>query len=514
MRAIVIIGGVLSGIGKGTIAGSISRILKEAGLSVIPIKVESHLNVDASSIGPYEHGEVYILGDGTEGDLDLGTYERLLGEDLDWRSYLTAGEVIYKFLKEEREGRIYGRIFRLVPDISEKIKDEIKRRGSGKDVVVIEIGGIIEEVENFFLMDAIRRLRKEVEMMIIHVSYSPSLGELGENRIEPVEGSVYSLRYYGLDPDLLIIRSENPIDEKSLEEVKRRTGIKDVISIPKLSISYEMPVFLVKKGINKILERFLKRKIDSYPKFFEDFSNRIKNGREIKVLIAGKYVRFKDAYESLIDAVYSAASHLNLNPKIIYVDTTKLDEIPRNFDCIIVGGGVGKEGTEGMIKIIKYSRERKIPVLGICFGMQFMVVEFARNVLGLKDANTTEVDPKTKNPVVDIIFGEREQPIHLSFRKGIKEVLIKKGTKLYEVYEKDLVFEKHRHKYGVNLDYVEILEKNGMKISAYSRDGKIAEAVELEGHPFFVGVQYHPEYRSKPEKPHPIFISLLKNSIK
>ncbi|KLO22402.1 CTP synthetase [Marinitoga sp. 1197] len=516
-KYIVITGGVLSGIGKGIVSASIGRILKDSGIKVNSLKIDPYLNVDAGTMNPNQHGEVFVTDDGYEADLDLGHYERFLGINMKRYNNITAGQVFKSIIEKEREGKYLGATVQMVPHVTEEIKNRIKNIDT--DLLIIEIGGTVGDIEGEIFLEAVRELSLEEgieNFFFIHVTFVPYLSVTNEFKTKPTQQSVQQLRKIGIHPDMLIIRTEKSIDSNSLDKIALFAGVnrKHVINLPDVDNVYEVPEKLYNIGVQHIIAENLNLKIDNKLNW-----NYPKNFLPIKIALVGKYLGTDDAYKSIIESIFLCGAE---KPELI--DSQQIEDLTEEetkellsrYDGIIIPGGFGKRGIEGKIKAVKIARENKIPIFGICLGMQIMVIEFARNIGKLKNANSYEFDPTTPYPVIDIME-EQKKILKLggTMRLGAQKTLILKNTKLYEIYKTDIVFERHRHRYEVNLEkfrnlFVYSEEKNIDNKLIISAKSDFVEAVELRNHPFFIGVQFHPELKSKVGSPHPIFKAFIK----
>lgn len=516
-KYVIVTGGVLSGIGKGIFSASLARLMKEYGVDVNVLKIDPYLNVDAGTMNPNQHGEVFVTEDGYEADLDLGHYERFLGRDMTRQNNMTAGQVYLRVIEKERQGKYLGNTVQIVPHLTEEIKDRI--RALEAELLVIEIGGTVGDIEGEVFLEAVRELQMEEgkeNFLFAHVTYVPYLRTTNEFKTKPTQQSVQLLRRIGITPDMVIVRSEFPLDVPSMNKVALFSGVpRDfVINLPDTKNVYEVPEILRDMGLHEKIASKLNVELKksafnwSYPKAFKPY----------RIALVGKYLGTDDAYKSIIESVFLTGIE-----KPTVVDSQMLEEmndeeikkVLNEYDALIIPGGFGRRGVEGKIKAIKYARENKKPLLGICLGMQLMVIEFARNVFGYKEANSTEFDPNTPYPVVDLME-EQKRILKLggTMRLGAQKVKIFPKTKLYEVYGGvEEVSERHRHRYEANEEaFPELFKKpgeEGYKLVVSAKSDFI-EAVELEDHPFFVGVQFHPEYKSKVGAPHPIFVYLRK----
>ncbi len=529
MKYIFVSGGVISGIGKGIATASIGLLLKSAGYKVIPLKMDPYLNVDAGTMNPIEHGEVFVLDDGTETDQDLGHYERYLGESLNKNSIATQGSIYLSVIQKERNLEYDGASVDVVTYVTEEIIRRIKEAGRSKnaDIVLVEIGGTAGEYQNVLFLEANRqlKLKKHDDVAHIHVTYLPIPGSLGEMKSKPAQMSVRDLNAVGIQPDIILARAEKPLDLSRIKKLAISTGLEaeDIISAPDVKNVYSVPLKFEEQGLTeRILSKVgLKRKqsdLKDWKRFVEDSE---KGGKSIKIGIVGKYFTsgdfsLMDSYISVIEAIKHACFKIGVKPEITWIDASKLEGNPgqlAKFDGVIVPGGFGARDVEGKIKAVQYARENNIPYLGLCYGMQLAVVEFCRNVLGIKDAHTEEVDPETKNPVIHIMPEQVKMLLKRDYggtmRLGAWEAELKAGSKIRALYGKEKVSERHRHRYEVNNEYRSRLEKAGFKVVGQSPDNRLVEIMELEGHPFFAGSQFHPELKSRPLDPHPMFLGFI-----
>ncbi len=526
-------GGVISGIGKGTVAASIGRILKSKGFSVTAIKIDPYLNFDAGTLRPTEHGEVFVTEDGGEIDEDLGHYERFIDITLTKEHNITTGKIYFSVIEKERKGEYLGKTVEVIPHVTDEIKGRIRdvARRDGADFVIVEIGGTVGEYQNEIYYRAARLMKSEGEkVLFIHVVYLPIPKHLGEMKTKPAQQSVELLGRLGIQPDFIVARAEREIDEVRKRKLSVFCNVKeeDIISAPDLEFSYELPLYFEKQDFgNKILRKVGLEERNSKLEDWEDFVNKLKNaGKKVKIAIVGKYFDvgdfdLSDSYISVIEAVKHACAFNEVKPEIIWINSKEFEkdgknvEMLREFDGIIVPGGFGSSGVEGKILAIRFARENNIPFLGLCYGFQLAVVEFARNVCNLKDAHTTEVNPNTPHPVIDLLPWQKEllkeSKYGATMRLGGQIVVIKKGSLAYRLYQREEVVERFRHRYEVNPKYIEILEKCGFVFSGFSKkEENIMQIGELPGHKFFIGTQFHPEFTSRPLKPNPIFTGFIR----
>lgn len=534
----------MSGIGKGITVASTGRILKDYGFKVTAVKIDPYLNVDAGTMNPTEHGEVFVTDDGMECDQDIGNYERFLDQDILRNNYMTSGSVYRSVIEKERNLGYGGKCVQIIPHIT----DEIERRlmsvatKSRADFVLIEIGGTVGEYENLLFLETgrIMRLKMPGQILFMLVSYLPIPKMIGEMKTKPTQHAVRAMNYAGIQPDIIIARSSQPLDDirKQKVSVFCNVAVKDVISAPDISSIYEVPVNFEKDNLGKrILNKFnLKPKFKNSRRWNNLVSNIRSSGKPVKIGIVGKYFgtgdfTLGDSYLSVIEAIKHAAWSLGRKPEITWLNAETYEKTPaaleelKKFDGIIVPGGFGKRGVEGKIMAINYVRNNNIPFLGLCYGLQLAVIEFARNVCGLKDAHTTEVNKNTTKPVIctmpEQLANIKEKNMGGSMRLGAYYCRIEKDTLASQLYDQDIVSERHRHRYEVNNSYREILKKNGLIISGNHKKGNLAEIIELPvqsaqdkpKHKFFMASQFHPELKSRPLSPHPLFVGLIKSAI-
>lgn len=535
MKFIIVSGGVLSGLGKGITAASIGLLLKSRGIKVTAMKCDMYLNEDAGTMNPIEHGEVFVTDDGLETDQDLGHYERFLNINLTSANYTTNGQLYRLVLDKERAleygGKCVQPYHHIPPEIIKKWREAGK--SSKSDVVIVELGGTVGEYEGLLFFESIRRLKLESpgDVILIHVGYLPAPPSIGELKSKPLQQSVGQLNSLGLSPDFIVARSEKWIDEKRKEKIALASGINmdDIIAAPDVESIYEVPLVLKKQNFDvKILKKLNLKKSKQDLSEWKNLVKRINStSKKVKIGVIGKYQKtgdyvLSDSYVCVVEALKHAGWKLGIDPEIVWIDSEALEKTKsfektmKNLDGIIIPQGWGKRGVEGKIKAIKYARENDLPFLGLCFGMQMAVIEYARNVLGLKNANSMEVNPKTKYPVIHTMDSQikllRDKKYGGTIRLGAYPCKIKKNSKLYKIYNSKLISERHRHRYEFNNKFKKQFEKNGMFFSGMSPNGKLVEAIELPNKKFFIGVQFHPEYKSRPIKPHPIFVEFLKST--
>ena len=540
-KYIFVIGGVMSSVGKGIAVSSIGRILEGRGFTVNLVKIDPYLNVDAGTMNPTEHGEVFVLSSGLECDQDMGNYERFLGKNLEEESYITSGMVYKAVIDRERNLGYRGRCVEAVPHIRDEIIRRIEKTASinKSEISVLEIGGTIGDYQNIMFIEAARvlKVRNPDDVFFILVSYLPIPSGIGEMKTRPTQHAVRALNSYGIQPDMIIARSERALDKKRKEKIADSCSIRAeyVISAPDVSSIYDVPINFEKDNIGELLLEKLHMKskratsdLASWRRFVSKMEN-VK--KETRIAIIGKYFDtgdfvLSDAYISVIEAIKYSAYKLGRKPIISWLNSLdyetnheKLNTL-LSYDGIIVPGGFGDRGVLGKIKVIRYAREKKIPYLGLCYGMQLAVVEYARNVLMLKKTHTTEIDKETPHPVIDILPEQKKLvergEYGATMRLGAYPALLKKGTIARSAYKEEVVNERHRHRFEVNPDYVERLEKAGLVFSGISPDRKLVEILELPKriHPFFVGTQFHPEFQARPLSPHPLFTEFIRAAMK
>ncbi len=540
-KYIFVVGGVISGVGKGVTTSSIAKILQSRGLTVTAMKIDPYVNIDAGTMNPTEHGEVFVLADGDETDQDMGNYERFLNITIPTDNYMTTGRVYQTVIQKERNLEYKGKCVQVVPHIPLEIIRRIEKASdkADADVTVIEIGGTVGEYENILFLEAARMLRiKDPEsVLFVMVSYLPIPSKVGEMKTKPTQHAVRILNGTGIQPDFIIARSEKPLDKKRRDKIALFCNIiaDDVISAPDIESIYDVPVNFEKGKLgDKILSKLklnAKNKEADLVEWKRFVTKSKSTKEEINIAIVGKYFNtgdfvLSDAYISVIEALKHSAYKLGRKPKLTWLSAvdfekggTSLKKFSK-FDGILVPGGFGERGIEGKLNVIKYARENNIPYLGLCYGMQLLVIEFARNVLGLKDANTAEINPKAEHLIIDIMPDQKKKLLEKdyggSMRLGSYPANLIKGTVAHSAYEQDTISERHRHRYEVNPEYIKQIEEAGLVFSGKSPDGTLMEIAELpqDKHSFFLGTQFHPEFQSRPVSPHPIFTAFLKAGIK
>lgn len=527
-KYIFVTGGVVSGLGKGITAASLGRLLKNRGYKVTIQKLDPYINVDPGTMNPYEHGEVFVTDDGAETDLDLGHYERFIDENLGKNSSVTTGRIYSNVIEKERRGDYLGKTVQIIPHITNEIKDHIYSfENEDIDIVITEIGGTVGDIESLPFVEAIRQVGVEKnpeDVLYINVTLLPYINGSNELKSKPTQHSVKELQSLGIKPQILVCRSEIDIPENMKEKISLFCNVRksSVIQNRTVDCLYAVPLMLEEEGLAREVCNYLR--LDRYVpdnRKWEQMINNVRNikDKEVKVAIVGKYVKLEDSYISVIESLTHAGYANNVKVKINLVDSETInaqnvEEKLKGYDAIVVPGGFGNRGIEGKIETIKYVRENKIPFLGICLGMQMAVIEYARNVLGIKDANSAELDEKTKNPVIHIMEDQKDiKKKGGTMRLGSYPCVLKDGSLARKIYGTEKIEERHRHRYEYNNNYKEQLEKAGLICSGTSPDGNLVEIVEMKNHPYFIAGQFHPELKSRPNRPAPLFVGLIKACI-
>ena len=528
-KYIFVTGGVVSGLGKGITAASLGRLLKARGLKVAAQKLDPYINVDPGTMSPFQHGEVYVTDDGAETDLDLGHYERFIDEDLNRYSNLTTGKVYWNVLNKERRGEYLGSTVQVIPHITNEIKEFVYSVGkkTEADVVITEIGGTIGDIESQPFIEAVRQISLEVgreNSLFIHVCLVPFLSGSDEHKTKPAQHSVKEMQGMGVNPNIIVLRCDKPLEEPIFRKISMFCNVKPDCVIENLTIPnlYEAPLMLEKSHFSDIVCRELNIKtkepdLTDWTKLVEKIKAERK---EVSIGLVGKYVELHDAYLSVREALRHAGYYHEAKVKVKWIDSETLtdetaESILSGVDGIIVPGGFGSRGIEGMITAAKYARENGIPYFGICLGMQIAVIEYARNAAGLKDANSGEFDEMCRHKVLDFLPGQYDDiDKGGTLRLGAYPCVLQKDTVIRSLYGQKNISERHRHRYEFNNDFREILTKNGLTLGGLSPDGRLVETVELSDRDFYIGVQYHPEFKSRPNKPHPLFIGFIGASLK
>jgi len=522
-KHIFVTGGVASSLGKGLTAASLGRLMKARGLRVTMQKLDPYINVDPGTMNPFQHGEVFVTDDGGETDLDLGHYERFTGENLKRTSNVTSGSVYLSVIQKERRGDYLGDTVQVIPHITNEIKDRIRRVGEQDvDVVITEVGGTVGDIESLPFLEAIRQYGNDVgreNVVYVHVTLVPYIATSEELKTKPTQHSVAELRSKGIHPDVIIVRSDRAIDEAVRKKISLFCDVEPraVIAAPDVGDIYEIPLVLHEGGLDKVICDRLglvtgPPALDSWRAMVHKAGSAIES---VTIGIVGKYVDLPDAYLSVVEALKHGAAEHGLRLDLRWVPSDELtgllaDSYLEGLDGIVIPGGFGYRGVEGKIQAIRYARENGVPLLGLCLGLQCAVIELARNVMGLTDANSTEFDPSTPHPVIDLMASQEDvEEMGGTMRLGLYAAKLAEGSKVRALYGSELVYERHRHRWEVNNKYRKDLEAAGMRLSGLSPDDNLVEYIELVDHPFFVGTQAHPELRSRPDSPHPLFSGLI-----
>ena len=528
MKVIVVSGGVISGLGKGITTSSLGRLLKARGIAVTILKIDPYLNVDAGTMNPYQHGEVFVLDDGTEADLDLGNYERFLGQSLSGAHNVTTGKIYRAVIEKERRGDYLGTTVQIIPHVTGEIKRTIRdvAQTAGAEVILVEIGGTVGDIESMPFLEALRELSYELgegHIAFVHTTLVPVVGPVGEVKTKPTQHSVRELRAIGIRPNLIMARGPVPLSP----DIKRKISLfcdvppEAVISIPDQPIIYDVPLLLEAQGVGELLTKLLGLP-DRPPEYgaWKEFLTTYRRAEPtIEVAIVGKYTELRDAYLSHTEAFHHCQGRTGVDIRMQWYDSEDLSRNPTQVarlersDAMLVPGGFGTRGVEGKVRAIEVARTHRIPFLGVCYGFQMAAVEFARNVLSLPSANSTEVDPETPDPVVCLLAQQKAvTDLGGSMRLGAQRVVLTPDSLVSRCYGSNEVWERHRHRYEINPSYFERFREHGLKITGTAIDGRV-EALELTEHPFFLGVQFHPEFLSRPESPHPLYLALVRAAL-
>lgn len=532
-KFIFISGGVVSSLGKGIATASIGLLLKSRGLKVMPLKFDPYINVDPGTMSPFQHGEVFVTDDGAETDLDLGHYERFIDKNLTKDNNLTAGQIYSAVIEKERQGEFLGRTIQVVPHITGEIKERVRKLARGQDVVITEIGGTVGDIEGLPFLEAARQFALEKgreNVLYIHLTLVPFIRSAGEFKTKPTQHSVNKLREIGIQPDILLCRTETALPKEAKEKIALFCNVQPEAVIEAIDVEniYQIPLIFQRQGLDNLIIRRLgiraKSGTDLSP--WRSFVNKQKEAKEtLRIGLCGKYVQLHDAYKSVIEAIHHAALTIGVRPEIEFIEAESIScrsfkneggQIINRFSNlagIIIPGGFGIRGMEGKMAAIRFCRERGMPFLGLCVGMQVAVIEFARNVCGLKGANSTEFDPKTRYPVIYLMPAQRRTKRKGgTMRLGAYPCVLKPGTRASRSYRRALIYERHRHRYELNNRFLPLFQKAGLIPSGISPDRRLVEIIELRDHPFFVATQFHPEFKSRPLSPHPLFSAFIRAS--
>ncbi len=521
-KYIFVTGGVVSGLGKGITSASLGNLLKARGLSVVNQKLDPYINVDPDTMNPFQHGEVFVTEDGATTDLDLGHYERFTGVNLRKDANVTTGSIYRKVIERERKGDYLGATVQVIPHITDEIKRRIKGISNEVDVQITEIGGTVGDIEILPFLEAARQIRKELgqeNVMFVHVTLVPFIGPSTELKTKPTQHSVSMLRSYGISPDIIVLRSEQELNDEIKNKVSLfcDVSLENVINAPDLDDIYDIPIKMFEEGLDSSVNTRLM--LNSSSPDFTQWKQMLslKDGvqKNIKIAILGKYFGLPDSYMSVVEALKHACLHNKVSLDLVWIDADNfdLDEL-KKLNGVVVPGGFGYRGIEGKILAIEYLRKNNIPFLGICLGLQCAVIEFARNVCGISDANSTEFSQTTKNPVIDLLPNQNleHDDVGASMRLGTYPCKIQPNTNVNEIYKNEIIYERHRHRYEVNNKFRKELEDNGLIFSGLSPDEDLVEMIELKDHPYFVASQFHPEFKSRPWEPAPMFNSFINAS--
>ena len=538
-KFVFITGGVVSSLGKGLTSASLGALLQARGFSVRLRKLDPYLNVDPGTMSPFEHGEVFVTDDGAETDLDLGHYERFTGVAAKSTDSISSGRIYSTVLERERKGDYLGETIQVIPHVTNEIKRFLDQNEDEVDFMLCEIGGTIGDIEGLPFFEAIRQFSQEknrFSCIFVHLTLVPFLSSSGELKTKPTQHSVKELRSIGISPDILVCRSEVPIPSKEKAKIALFCNVdkKNIIAANDLETIYEAPLAFFKEGLDEAVLQVLNLKSKSKPdlSIWNDVSSRYRTSEgSVKIAVVGKYTQLEDAYKSLSEALFHGGLANKTNVEITWLESEEFEKTAptrrlNKYDGILIPGGFGKRGTEGKIKVIKYAREKQIPFLGICLGMQLLVIEYARNCAGIKEANSEEFEEESNSSRDHLIYHLskwiKDQKVEVrskvqnkggTMRLGAYPAKINKGTMAFSIYKNALVSERHRHRFEVNIKFQKALEESGLTFSGFSQDGSLPEIVELSNHPFFLGVQFHPELKSKPFEPHPIFSVFIKKAL-
>jgi CTP synthase len=525
-RYVFVTGGVMSGLGKGVTTSSIAKLLQLGGLAVSCMKIDPYLNFDAGTMNPIIHGEVFVTDDGGETDMDLGTYERFLNQNLSRDNNITTGQVYKKVIEDERRGRFLGKSVQIIPHITDEIKRRIRELGekSKAEVLVVECGGTVGDIESLPFLEAFRQMRMEEGLqktLFLHVSLAPELSVVGEMKTKPTQHSVQEMRRIGIQPDIIVVRGSRALPKEAKEKISMFTSVpvENVVSNPDVKSIYQVPEALEREGLfgairKQLVLKVKKPELGGWRRVAKGFVNL---ERVLRVAMVGKYANLADSYVSVNQALKHSGAVAGADIQISWIESEQLENEPSkvrildSFDGVVLPQGFGSRGSEGKMTAANYAREASIPFLGLCFGFQLAIVSFARNVLGLTRANSTEIDPETPDPVIHLLPEQRTvSDLGGTMRLGGHDIYIKKPSSAYDVYGQPKIRERHRHRYELNQRYLQKLEQHGLRFSAFSDNGRRAEILELKNHPFYMGTQFHPEYISRPERPEPIYLAFVK----
>jgi CTP synthase len=523
-KYLFVTGGVMSGLGKGVITSSVAKLLQLSGVKVTCLKIDPYLNFDAGTMNPYTHGEVFVTDDGGETDMDLGNYERFLNRDMKRSNNITTGQIYKKVIDDERRGKFLGKSVQIIPHVTDEIKRRIRELAVEErvDVLVVECGGTVGDIESLPFLEAFRQMRMEEgpsNTLFLHVSLAPELSVVGEMKTKPTQHSVQEMRRIGIQPDVIVIRGSRALPMEAKEKISLFTSVpkESVVSDPDVETIYQVPGLLDREGVLRPIHRQLGLRSRLAMREWNIVADRfLDHDVTVRIAMVGKYANLADSYVSVNQALGHAAALNRADVRISWIESEEIEkdesrlDMVEAYDGVVLPQGFGGRGVEGKIAAADRARVGKVPFLGLCYGFQLASVSFARNVLGLKGANTTEVDPKTPHPVIDLLPEQREvTDLGGTMRLGGHDVHILKPSRAFEIYGVDKIRERHRHRFELNQRFLKRFEAKGMKYTAFSDGGRRAEIMELEGHPFYMATQYHPEYVSRPERPEPIYVAFL-----
>lgn len=528
-KYLFVTGGVMSGLGKGVITSSVAKLLQLSGVEVTCLKIDPYLNFDAGTMNPYTHGEVFVTDDGGETDMDIGNYERFLNRDLRKTNNITTGQIYKKVIDDERKGKFLGKSVQIIPHVTEEIKRRIRELAADEEVevLVVECGGTVGDIESLPFLEAFRQMRMEEghsKTLFLHVSLAPELSVVGEMKTKPTQHSVQEMRRIGIQPDVMVIRGSRTLPVEAKEKIALFTSvpIESVVSDPDVESIYQVPRLLEREGLLKPIQRQLGLRARASMRGWNAVADRFVDQKAtVRIAMVGKYANLADSYVSVNQALAHAGAVNGAKIRISWIeseeiekDQSKLDLIDA-YDGVVLPQGFGGRGVEGKIAAANRARVSRVPFLGLCYGFQLASISFARHVLGMKGANSTEVDPDTPYPVIDLLPEQRRvKDLGGTMRLGGHDVFVRKGSRAQDIYRKEKIRERHRHRYELNQKYLKRFEENGMRYTAFSDRGRRAEILELEGHPFYMATQYHPEYVSRPEDPEPIYVAFVEACVK
>ncbi len=527
-KYIFVTGGVVSALGKGIAASSIGALLESRGLKVTLQKFDPYINVDPGTMNPYQHGEVYVTDDGAETDLDLGHYERFTGTTTSRYHNITTGQIYHSVITKERRGDYLGETVQVIPHITDELKSAITRISEGNDVIITEIGGTVGDIESLPFLEAIRQFKADIgpdNVLYIHLTFVPFIKTADELKTKPTQHSVKELRGIGIQPDILLCRSDRTLPDTVRKKIALFCNVREgaVFTAPDVDYIYTIPIAYHEEGLDHIILDFLGLESEQEADLsdWKDLVQRLSNPKHtVTIGIAGKYVELQDSYKSMMEALIHGGIANETKVKLEWFDAEEIEEKGASsmlaaVDGVLVPGGFGKRGAEGKVRAIRYAREHGVPFLGLCLGLQCAVIEFARNVCGLKGAHSSEFNPEAPYLVIDFLPDQRDMKKKGgTMRLGAYPCALKQGTRVHEAYGKTNISERHRHRYEVNNEYVKVLTEHGLVVSGAAPDGSLVEIIELPDHPWFVGTQFHPEYKSKPRKPHPLFAGFIGAAVK